>query len=85
LKSEFVPQKNHHLFQIKGRLFNQMVEQSLEHDWSDTTVRPPLISGALTLPTILILKEIFEMVLLLQSAACAISVLLMGEVNFEPR
>jgi hypothetical protein len=36
--------------------------------------RTPLISGALTLPNILILDEILEIVLLLQPAACAISV-----------
>lgn len=37
--------------------------------------RPPLIGGALTLPNILILEEILEMVLLLQVVAYAIFVI----------
>ncbi|CAG8414666.1 unnamed protein product [Penicillium salamii] len=37
--------------------------------------RPPLIGGALTVPNILILEEILQMVLLLQPAASAILVI----------
>jgi hypothetical protein len=74
-KSEFIPQKTAISSKYKPGFSIRWSHRASSITGVMLRDRPPLLGGALTLPNILILEEILEIVLLLQPAACAISVI----------